>query len=154
MKRGNFRCTANSVGVEAQLSNLATITQVIDPKLHQHIGIFLVSIFIYEAENLINLINVYLLILCSYIHKTNIIFYSWSTEQIGGGDYLFAFRMIMVLFRREFSFCDSLYLWEVCFISVLICSSSFHDQINIELQSITYPLIINTPFIFCIAYFY
>ncbi|XP_014524531.1 TBC1 domain family member 15 [Vigna radiata var. radiata] len=69
--RGNFRCTANSVGVEAQLSNLATITQVIDPKLHQHI------------------------------------------EQIGGGDYLFAFRMIMVLFRREFSFCDSLYLWEM-----------------------------------------
>ncbi|KAK7342536.1 hypothetical protein VNO80_25491 [Phaseolus coccineus] len=69
--RGNFRCTANSVGVEAQLSNLATITQVIDPKLHQHI------------------------------------------EEIGGGDYLFAFRMIMVLFRREFSFCDSLYLWEM-----------------------------------------
>ncbi|XP_020228606.1 TBC1 domain family member 15 isoform X1 [Cajanus cajan] len=69
--RGNFRCTGNSVGVETQLSNLATITQVIDPKLHQHI------------------------------------------EQIGGGDYLFAFRMIMVLFRREFSFCDSLYLWEM-----------------------------------------
>ncbi|ESW04949.1 hypothetical protein PHAVU_011G139200 [Phaseolus vulgaris] len=69
--RGNFRCTANSVGVETQLSNLATITQVIDPKLHQHI------------------------------------------EEIGGGDYLFAFRMIMVLFRREFSFCDSLYLWEM-----------------------------------------
>ncbi|CAK8577189.1 unnamed protein product [Lathyrus sativus] len=69
--RGNFRCTNNSVGVEAQLSNLALITQVIDPKLHQHI------------------------------------------EHIGGGDYLFAFRMLMVLFRREFSFCDSLYLWEM-----------------------------------------
>ncbi|GAU46187.1 hypothetical protein TSUD_93740, partial [Trifolium subterraneum] len=69
--RGNFRCTDNSVGVEAQLNNLALITQVIDPKLHQHI------------------------------------------EQIGGGDYLFAFRMLMVQFRREFSFCDSLYLWEM-----------------------------------------
>ncbi|CAL5212904.1 unnamed protein product [Lathyrus oleraceus] len=69
--RGNFRCTNNSVGVEAQLNNLALITQVIDPKLHQHI------------------------------------------EHIGGGDYLFAFRMLMVLFRREFSFCDSLYLWEM-----------------------------------------
>lgn len=69
--RGNFRCTDNSVGVEAQLSTLATITQVVDPKLHQHI------------------------------------------EHLGGGDYLFAFRMIMVLFRREFSFCDSLYLWEM-----------------------------------------
>jgi len=53
LKRGNFRCTANSVGVETQLSNLATITQVIDPKLHQHIGIFLLSIFIYGAQNLI-----------------------------------------------------------------------------------------------------
>ncbi|XP_050367914.1 GTPase-activating protein gyp7-like isoform X1 [Argentina anserina] len=69
--RGNFRCTDNSVGVEAQLSNLASVTQVIDPKLHQHL------------------------------------------ETLGGGDYLFAFRMLMVLFRREFSFCDSLYLWEM-----------------------------------------
>ncbi|XP_004487596.1 rab GTPase-activating protein 22-like [Cicer arietinum] len=69
--RGNFRCTGRSVGVEAQLSNLASITQVIDPKLHKHI------------------------------------------EHIGGGDYVFAFRMLMVLFRREFSFCDSLYLWEM-----------------------------------------
>ncbi|KAK6229653.1 hypothetical protein SCA6_018604 [Theobroma cacao] len=68
--RGNFRCTESSVGVEAQLSNLAAVTQVIDPKLHQHL------------------------------------------ETLGGGDYLFAFRMLMVLFRREFSFCDSLYLWE------------------------------------------
>ncbi|CAN1242816.1 TBC1 domain family member 15 [Linum perenne] len=68
--RGNFRCTESSVGVESQLTNLAAITQVIDPKLHQHL------------------------------------------DALGGGDYLFAFRMLMVLFRREFSFCDSLYLWE------------------------------------------
>ncbi|GMP27250.1 hypothetical protein CsSME_00003322 [Camellia sinensis var. sinensis] len=52
-------------------NNLALVTQVIDPKLHQHL------------------------------------------ETLGGGDYLFAFRMLMVLFRREFSFGDSLYLWEV-----------------------------------------
>ncbi|XP_044490811.1 GTPase-activating protein GYP7-like [Mangifera indica] len=69
--RGNFRCTERSIGVETQLSNLASITQVIDPKLHQHL------------------------------------------ETLGVGDYLFAFRMLMVLFRREFSFCDSLYLWEM-----------------------------------------
>ncbi|MBA0859792.1 hypothetical protein Goshw_010797, partial [Gossypium schwendimanii] len=69
--RGNFRCTESSVGVETQLSHLAAVTQVIDPKLHQHL------------------------------------------ETLGGGDYLFAVRMLMVLFRREFSFCDSLYLWEV-----------------------------------------
>ncbi|XP_068668270.1 rab GTPase-activating protein 22-like [Aristolochia californica] len=69
--RGNFRCTENSVGVESQLSSLASVTQVLDPKLHQHL------------------------------------------ETLGGGDYLFAFRMLMVLFRREFSFGDSLYLWEM-----------------------------------------
>ncbi|KAJ9182724.1 hypothetical protein P3X46_006684 [Hevea brasiliensis] len=69
--RGNFRCTESSVGVETQLCNLAAVTQVIDPKLHQHL------------------------------------------DALGGGDYLFAFRMLMVLFRREFSFCDSLYLWEM-----------------------------------------
>ncbi|KAJ9562613.1 hypothetical protein OSB04_007773 [Centaurea solstitialis] len=69
--RGNFRCTGNTVGVEAQLSILANVTQVVDPKLHQHL------------------------------------------EHLGGGGYLFAFRMLMVLFRREFSFGDSLYLWEM-----------------------------------------
>ncbi|KAE8660169.1 early nodulin-like protein 3-like [Hibiscus syriacus] len=69
--RGNFKCTESSVGVESQLSHLAMVTQVIDPKLHQHL------------------------------------------ETLGGGDYLFAVRMLMVLFRREFSFCDSLYLWGV-----------------------------------------
>ncbi|XP_047974871.1 TBC1 domain family member 15-like [Salvia hispanica] len=69
--RGNFRCTERSVGVESQLCNLATVTKVIDPKLHQHL------------------------------------------ETLGGGDYLFAVRMLMVLFRREFSFADSLYLWEM-----------------------------------------
>ncbi|ONK65610.1 uncharacterized protein A4U43_C07F38850 [Asparagus officinalis] len=69
--RGNFRCTDQSVGVESQLQSLASITQVLDPKLHQHL------------------------------------------ETLGGGDYLFAFRMFMVLFRREFSFGDSLFLWEM-----------------------------------------
>ncbi|XP_076922460.1 rab GTPase-activating protein 22-like [Bidens hawaiensis] len=34
-------------------------------------------------------------------------------EHLGGGGYLFAFRMLMVSFRREFSFGDSLYLWEM-----------------------------------------
>ncbi|PKI67661.1 hypothetical protein CRG98_011874 [Punica granatum] len=37
----------------------------------------------------------------------------YCQEKLGGGDYLFAFRMLMVLFRREFSFGDSLYLWEM-----------------------------------------
>ncbi|RRT80367.1 hypothetical protein B296_00012233 [Ensete ventricosum] len=37
--RGNFRCTERSVGVENQLQSLASITQVLDPKLHQHLGI-------------------------------------------------------------------------------------------------------------------
>ncbi|PWA56639.1 rab-GTPase-TBC domain-containing protein [Artemisia annua] len=69
--RGNFRCTGNSVGVEAQLDNLANVTKAVYPKLHQHL------------------------------------------EHLGGGGYLFAFRMLMVLFRREYSFGDSLVLWEM-----------------------------------------
>lgn len=69
--RVNFKCTEQSLGVERQLQSLASITQIIDPKLHQHL------------------------------------------ETLGVGDYLFAFRMFMVLFRREFSFGDSLYLWEM-----------------------------------------
>ncbi|PIA26758.1 hypothetical protein AQUCO_08900011v1, partial [Aquilegia coerulea] len=80
--RGNFRCIESSVGVETQLSNLASITQTLDPKLHQHLG----TIY---AETLGGAVGG------------------------GGGDYLFAFRMLMVLFRREFSFGDALYLWEM-----------------------------------------
>uniref|UniRef100_A0A0E0NML7 Rab-GAP TBC domain-containing protein n=1 Tax=Oryza rufipogon TaxID=4529 RepID=A0A0E0NML7_ORYRU len=34
-------------------------------------------------------------------------------ENLDGGEYLFAFRMLMVLFRREFSFVDTMYLWEL-----------------------------------------
>ncbi|XP_056163686.1 rab GTPase-activating protein 22 isoform X1 [Syzygium oleosum] len=34
-------------------------------------------------------------------------------EDLDGGAYLFAFRMLMVLFRRELSFVDALYLWEL-----------------------------------------
>ncbi|XP_021630025.1 rab GTPase-activating protein 22 isoform X2 [Manihot esculenta] len=35
------------------------------------------------------------------------------TKELDGGEYLFAFRMLMVLFRREFTFVDALYLWEL-----------------------------------------
>ncbi|KAK7832605.1 tbc1 domain family member 15, partial [Quercus suber] len=79
------------VGVQAQLSALSQIIKVIDPKLHQHL----------ETEaNAVHIV----LPLCTY-----------TCTNIGSGwwEYLFAFRMLMVLFRREFSFVDSLYLWEL-----------------------------------------
>ncbi|XP_077229145.1 ypt/Rab-GAP domain of gyp1p superfamily protein isoform X3 [Tasmannia lanceolata] len=69
--RGNFRCTTSSIGVQSQLSTLASVIKIVDPKLHQHL------------------------------------------ENLDGGEYLFAFRMLMVLFRREFSFVDAMYLWEL-----------------------------------------
>ncbi|KAK2984603.1 hypothetical protein RJ640_029109 [Escallonia rubra] len=69
--RENFRCSTSSIGVQSQLSTLAQIINVVDPKLHHHL------------------------------------------EELDGGEYLFAFRMLMVLFRREFSYVDALYLWEV-----------------------------------------
>lgn len=34
-------------------------------------------------------------------------------EELDSGEYLFALRMVMVLFRRELSFVDALHLWEV-----------------------------------------
>jgi hypothetical protein len=43
-------------------------------------------------------------------------------EDLDGGEYLFAFRMLMVLSRREFSFADTLYLWEV--------RTNSHDKTN------------------------
>ncbi|KAL2621080.1 hypothetical protein R1flu_001285 [Riccia fluitans] len=44
-------------------------------------------------------------------------------EQLGGGDYIFSFRMVMVLFRREFSFADTLYLWEMMWASEYVPAS-------------------------------
>ncbi|KAK8622867.1 hypothetical protein V6N13_117766 [Hibiscus sabdariffa] len=49
----------------------------------------------------------------SYSSETSPALWTGSAETLGGGHYLFAVRMLMVLFRREFSFCDSLYLWEM-----------------------------------------
>ncbi|WCJ38293.1 Ypt/Rab-GAP domain of gyp1p superfamily protein [Euphorbia peplus] len=36
-------------------------------------------------------------------------------EELDAGEYLFAFRMLMVLFRRELTFMDALHLWELMF---------------------------------------
>ncbi|KAJ4775555.1 Ypt/Rab-GAP domain of gyp1p superfamily protein [Rhynchospora pubera] len=59
-------------------------------------------------------------------------------ENLDGGEYLFAFRMLMVLFRREFSFVDTLYLWELMWsmeynpnlFTVFESSSGFSADIN------------------------
>lgn len=58
------------------------------------------------------------------------------TETLGGGDYLFAFRMLMVLFRREFSFCDSLYLWEVLFYPCTLLAQSHYPWKNFLLKGL------------------
>lgn len=57
-----------------------------------------------------------------------------SAEELDGGEYLFAFRMLMVLFRREFSFVDSLYLWEVrsYFFSIYYCYIYSSDLVDNE----------------------
>lgn len=86
--------------MENQLQTLASITQVVDPKLHQHLGNTHHSYFIINSLSLVS---------CMYSKLLQILL----TDALGGGDYLFAFRMFMVLFRRELSFGDSLYLWEV-----------------------------------------
>ncbi|CAN7106254.1 unnamed protein product [Brassica rapa subsp. narinosa] len=37
----------------------------------------------------------------------------YITKDLDGGEFMFAIRMLMVLFRREFSFLDAFYLWEM-----------------------------------------
>ncbi|XP_052187491.1 rab GTPase-activating protein 22-like isoform X2 [Diospyros lotus] len=60
-------------------------------------------------------------------------------EELDGGEYLFALRMLMVLFRRELSFVDALYLWEVMWameynpnIFVLYEESSTRSNVGME----------------------
>ena len=48
-------------------------------------------------------------------------------ENLDGGEYLFAFRMLMVLFRREFSFVDTMYLWEVSYLDKNFVVISLHN---------------------------
>lgn len=65
-------------------------------------------------------------------------------EDLDGGEYLFAFRMLMVLFRREFSFADTLYLWEVRinsydninYVTFVLGSYLFSDSFD-EIESIS-----------------
>lgn len=42
-------------------------------------------------------------------------------SHIGAESLHFAFRMLLVLFRRELSFDEALCMWEVCMPSVLFC---------------------------------
>lgn len=52
------------------------------------------------------------ILLYKYVRRQPTLIFNLA-EDLDGGEYLFAFRMLMVLFRREFSFADTLYLWEV-----------------------------------------
>ncbi|XP_020539280.1 TBC1 domain family member 15 isoform X2 [Jatropha curcas] len=52
------------------------------------------------------------LVQCNFNRGANSANYT-LTKELDGGEYLFAFRMLMVLFRREFTFVDALYLWEL-----------------------------------------
>nr|CAB3448283.1 unnamed protein product [Digitaria exilis] len=66
-------------------------------------------------------------------------------ENLDGGEYLFAFRMLMVLFRREFSFVDTMYLWEVscldkisyCIVINLMWSMEYNPNLFSMLESDT-----------------
>lgn len=37
-QRENFKSSSNSLGVQSQLSTLAQIVKIVDPKLHRHLG--------------------------------------------------------------------------------------------------------------------
>uniref|UniRef100_A0A0E0F754 Rab-GAP TBC domain-containing protein n=1 Tax=Oryza meridionalis TaxID=40149 RepID=A0A0E0F754_9ORYZ len=93
--------------------NCVVDKQIIEWKLLLHqIGLDVLrtdrSMVFYEnKENLSKLWDI--LAVYAWIDKE----IGYCQETLGGGDYLFAFRMFMVLFRRELSFGDSLYLWEM-----------------------------------------
>lgn len=46
---------------------------------------------------------------------------------VGADNFLFAFRMLLVLFRRELSFPEALYMWEVWIILHLHQTLQFSD---------------------------
>jgi len=56
-------------------------------------------------------------------------------SHIGAESLIFAFRMLLVLFRRELSFNEALCMWEVC--SLKLCSSPLLE-VGIELTLALY----------------
>ncbi|XP_042447218.1 rab GTPase-activating protein 22-like isoform X1 [Zingiber officinale] len=109
--RGNFKCTSNTIGVRAQLTLLSSVIKILDPKLHEHIGIISIICWTYTCS--INCSISCKISKLYVIHFCVILLLKFLTVNLDGGEYLFAFRMLMVLFRREFSFVDALYLWEL-----------------------------------------
>lgn len=55
-------------------------------------------------------------------------------DDLGGGSFIFAFRMLMVLFRREFSFSDSLFLWEIMWSLEFDPDIGLHDMASFQQQ--------------------
>ncbi|GJN32516.1 hypothetical protein PR202_gb21030 [Eleusine coracana subsp. coracana] len=104
--------TSNKIEVDVDASPI-TDKQIIEWKLTLHqIGLDVLRtdrtmVFYENKENLSKLWDI--LAVYAWIDKD----VGYCQETLGGGDYLFAFRMFMVLFRREVSFGDSLYLWEM-----------------------------------------
>lgn len=54
----------------------------------------------------------------------------------GADNFLFAFRMLLVLFRRELSFPEALYMWEVC---------TFNPYQILQLFQFSAPLLLCNP---------
>nr|CAB3451449.1 unnamed protein product [Digitaria exilis] len=137
-----------SVGSEQQTSGAPLPKEVIQWKLLLHqIGKHCLDVnrtdrvlVYYESqENLARLWDI--LAVYSWIDKD----IGYCQENLDGGEYLFAFRMLMVLFRREFSFVDTMYLWEVscldkisCFIVInLMWSMEYNPNLFSMLESDT-----------------
>lgn len=112
------------MGVQSQLGTLSQIIRAIDPKLHQHLGMAVLLCRIFICHYIFSDVHIKPLlgVAVRRLLKSNVCFMpllmtegyiSILIEELDGGEYLFAIRMLMVLFRREFSFVDAMYLWEV-----------------------------------------
>lgn len=59
-------------------------------------------------------------------------------DDLGGSSFIFAFRMLMVLFRREFSFSDSLFLWEIMWSLEFDPNLGLHEVASFQQQQVVH----------------
>ena len=98
VQRSVFQGDQSGIGVQEQLVTLSAILSSVDPLLYNHLGGQLgAGIDRVGGWGLMDLTPRA----------------PWGAERVGAGSCFFAVRTLMTLFRRELSFADSLYMWEV-----------------------------------------
>ena len=108
----------NGSGIRTQLTQLATLLKALSPDLSHFLGFF--SVF-----------GRSLLFFIVWVVKVE---YIDAAERQEASNFFFAFRWVIVWFKREFEFDSILRLWEVVSYRISFCDSSLSLSLCLSLS--------------------